>query len=201
MGARNPNNNPTDRILRLLEEMDELSAAYNSLYKRAVESNISFTGVMPRPNLLEFHLEMQRQGNTYLRTRPNVIAARERMRHMRFRDAMFDEQGEPRVRERHRQPIPRKRDNPVMVDSPDSKYNMPYHIDEELAKQLEEDNKMIAEQNLARQNNIDSIRAGKGPNPVHTNPVIMPEHIVAGNNYVAPKDLFSKNKPDAPQED
>jgi hypothetical protein len=29
----------------------------------------------------------------------------------------------------------------------------------------------------------------------------MPEHIVAGNNYVAPKDLFSKNKPDAPQED
>jgi hypothetical protein len=198
MTARNPNNNPTDRILRLLAEIDELSAAYDDLYRGVQHYGISLPNIMPKPSLIEFRLELQRQGNTYMRTRPNVIRARERMRHIRDRDAMQDEKDEPRIRIRHRQPIPQKRNNPVMVDSPNSEYNMPhdmpYHIDDELAKQIAEDNKMMAEEKLAKQKLIDDI--------IRKNPaVIMPEHIVAGNDYKPPKDLFSKNKPDAPQED
>lgn len=192
MPARNPNNNPTDRILRLLAEMDELSAAYNDLSERAAEYNIPLDGIMPKPTMLEFHLEMQRQGNTYLRTRPNVVRARERMRRMRDMDILTDEAGVTRQRERKRHEIPRRRVNQVMVDSPD--WKMP-EIDDELAKQLEEDNKLIEETKASKQKLIeDTIKMTRTGEPV-----IMPKHIAPGNDYKPPKpsDLFSRTKPKA----
>lgn len=79
-------NNPTDRILRLLGEIDHLQAAYDDLFERARDHNIPLDGLCDKPPMIEFRLELQRQGNDYLRVRPNIVRTRERMQNIRDRD-------------------------------------------------------------------------------------------------------------------
>lgn len=80
---RSPINNPTDRILRLLEAYESLMIAYD--YAAAMISQNELAKLpQPEPGHVTFKLEMQRQGNNYHRARASIMA----MRSYRERNAL-----------------------------------------------------------------------------------------------------------------
>lgn len=167
MPVRNPNNNPTDRILKLLAEIDDMQLAYTELYNRARGMGMPLEDLIPMPPMVAFHVEMQRQGNNYRRVRPEIVRARNRMRQMRDMDILTNEAGEPRVRERERWEVPRKR-----AQHNDLKPDNSTDINERVSQaKFEEDKAKLAKLGI--------------------------DYVAPGNAYKPPatKDLFSKTKP------
>lgn len=82
--ARDPNNNPTERICNLLSEMEALEWAHGQLFAIASElTDASILAPFTRPNLEAFAAEKVRQGRNYRGPRPEIMRqrlAQERLR-------------------------------------------------------------------------------------------------------------------------
>lgn len=81
---RSPHNNPTERILRLLDEMEALSAAYDEQAEALARSLTAdaFEKLSPKPRLDAFISEMTRQRLT----NRQVVGNRESMQRARLRE-------------------------------------------------------------------------------------------------------------------
>lgn len=118
---RNPRHNPTERILGLLADTDELLACYEALWNKVSEVIPDLLNDQPSPPpMVAFHVEMQRQNYDYSKPRADVLRSRNRMRQMRDTDAALGF----KQRERVRQQVPRIRtqkseflpDNPADIN-------------------------------------------------------------------------------------